>query len=76
MMTLILLIISICFSWWLLKLCLKVSWGLIKFMGFMLLVLAAPVFIILLIGFGVSLMLVIPFVMAGCGLPMFRWGVI
>ncbi len=76
MLTVLFLIIVICFSWWLLKLCLKISWGLIKFIGFMLMILAIPAFITFLIIYGLSVMLIIPFVMAGCGIPMFRYSLI
>jgi hypothetical protein len=76
MITLLIAILLISCAWGLLKFTLKITWGLIKFMGFLFLILAGPAFLGILLLVGLSTALFIPCLMFGLGIPMFRHGAV
>ncbi len=74
--TIILMLIFFPILWGLLKLAFKITWGVVKFTGFLLMILAAPVFFIILFAAGISALLILPILMLFAGVPMFRWSLI
>ncbi len=74
MIALMILFFTFSLCWGLIKFCFNLTWGLIKILGFFFLIAACPVFLVFLIIFGLSSTLLIPILLLGIGIPMFRHG--
>lgn len=74
MITMLIIILLFTCAWGIFKFALKLTWGLIKFTGFLFMLLAGPAFLVILLISGLSIALGIPLVMLILGIPMFRHG--
>ena len=70
----IMTVIMLCITFGLIKAAFRFSWGLLKFAAGLMLFLAFPAAVSILLTFGITALLLLPFAMFSIGLPLFRRG--